>query len=345
MKGWAALVMLALAALPVRAEAPSPGIIAPLAVRSLLLGVCAVPGGGLVAVGERGHLLESRDGGAGWVQAATPARSGLTAVTFLDREHGWAVGNDEVIVLTRDGGATWQLSHYAPEKQQPLLDVWFGDASHGLAVGAFATIYATADGGQSWQALEFAPQPLPQARAARPIAARPAKPAADAMREDEGIAQPHLNAIAQGANGQLYLAAEAGHLYRSTDGGVRWSELPSPYQGSFFGLVPLAGDSLLAFGLRGHLYRSDDAGQSWRGIESHTQALLAGGTRLKDGTVVIVGLAGTVLVSVDGGASFTLHQEADRKGFAAVAPAPDGVVIVGETGVRTLTRAALAKRG
>ena len=161
------------------------------------------------------------------------------------------------------------------------------------------------------------------------------------MRDDEGITQPHLNALARGANGQLYLGAEAGHLYRSVDGGRTWFELPSPYQGSFFGIVPLAGDSVLAFGLRGHLYRSDDAGLSWRALESHTEALLAGGTRLADGTVVIVGLAGTVLVSADGGANFALHQEADRKGFAAVAPAADGVVIVGEAGVRRLTRAEL----
>ena len=343
MKVRPALLLLALFALPARAETPAAAIIAPLAVRSLLLDVCAVPGGGLVAVGERGHVLESRDGGLAWTQAATPARSGLTAVTFIDRNHGWAVGNDEVILVTRDGGASWQLSHYAPERQQPLLDVWFGDASHGLAIGAFATIYATADGGQSWKALEFAPQPLPADPATRHAAPRPAKPSAEAMREDEGITQPHLNAIAQGANGQLYLAAEAGHLYRSTDLGASWFELPSPYQGSFFGLVPLAGDSLLAFGLRGHLYRSDDAGLSWRAIESHTQALLAGGTRLKDGTVVIVGLAGTVLVSADGGNSFSLHQEVDRKGFAAVAPTLEGVAIVGETGVRTLTRAVLAQ--
>ena len=94
-----------------------------------------------------------------------------------------------------------------------------------------------------------------------------------------------------------------------------------------------------------YLYRSDDSGHSWRQLESHTKALLAGGTRLADGTVVIVGLAGTVLVSDDGGETFRLHQEADRKGFAAVAPAADGVVIVGEAGVRMLSRATLGRGG
>ena len=340
---WALAAAASLAAVGARAEAPTPAIIAPLAVRSLLLDVVAIPGGGLVAVGERGHILTSADGSA-WSQAPAPARSGLTAVRFVDAKHGWAVGHDEVILATSDGGASWRVAHYAPQRQQPLLAVSFADASHGLAVGAFATIYATDDGGTTWTPREFAPRGL---KVAVPKGApKPgANPTAAAMREDEGVTQPHLNAIARGGDGSLYLAAEAGHLYRSPDGGQSWDELPSPYEGSFFGLLPLEGSHLLVFGLRGHLYRSDDSGHSWRGLESHTKALLAGATRLADGTIVIVGLAGTVLVSRDGGETFALHQEADRKGFDAVAPAGDGVVIVGEAGVRALSRATLGSGG
>ena len=338
------VLMLALAGLPARADAPAPAVIAPLAVRSLLLGVCAVPGGTLAAVGERGHILASPDGGARWHQQPAPARSTLTAVRFVDAQHGWAVGHDEIILRTVDGGASWTLSHYAPEKQQPLLDVWFADAGHGLAIGAFATVYATDDGGATWRALDFAPQPLVPAiaklRRGAPGAAR-----ADPQDDDEGLSQPHLNAIAGGGNGVLYVAAEAGRLYRSTDGGHHWYQLPSPYEGSFFGILPLDGDAVLAFGLRGHLYRSDDAGRSWRALDSHTESLLAGATRLADGTVVIVGLAGTVLVSADGGQTFALHQEADRKGFSGVAAARDGVVVVGEAGVRSLSRATLGLGG
>ncbi len=335
MRRWAALGLLALAAVATRADDPAPAVLAPLAPRSLLLDVCAVPGGGLVAVGERGHVLASADG-TDWVQRPAPARSNLTAVAFADHLHGWAVGHDELILRTQDGGATWAVSHYAPERQQPLLGVSFADALHGLAVGAFSTVYSTADGGEHWQAVEFAPTPL-----ARPAAAHGKKP--DAMREDdEGINQPHLNAISRAADGAVYIAAEAGHLYRSADGGGHWAELASPYNGSFFGVLPLEGSSLLAFGLRGHLYRSDDAGRSWRALDSHTVSLLAGGTRLADGTVVLVGLAGTVLVSSDGGQSFALRQQADRKGFAAVAPSGDGVVVVGESGVRRLPRATLS---
>ena len=62
-----------------------------------------------------------------------------------------------------------------------------------------------------------------------------------------------------GVGNRLYVAAEGGQLYRSDDRGASWRVLPSPYEGSFFGLVPIRGEGLLAFGLRGHLFRSADA--------------------------------------------------------------------------------------
>jgi photosystem II stability/assembly factor-like uncharacterized protein len=343
LRPFARAALLLLAALPALAESPQPAVIARLAPRSLLLDVAALPGGAIVAVGERGHVLVSHDGGQSFTQSPAPARSGLTAVAFADREHGWAVGHDEVILRTSDGGASWQLAHYAPEKQQPLLGVWFGDASHGIAIGAFATVYTTADGGQSWQLSDFTPRPL---HAAAPKAHKGRITAADlAESDDEGLAQPHLNAIARAGSGRLYIAGEAGHIFASDDGGHGWVQLAAPYDGSLFGILPLDGDALLVFGLRGHLYRSDDAGKSWRALESHSEALLSGSTRLGDGTVVIVGLSGTVLVSSDGGLSFSAHQQADRKGLSAVAPAPGGVVVVGEAGVHLLSRAALGLGG
>jgi photosystem II stability/assembly factor-like uncharacterized protein len=320
-------------------------VIAPLAQSSLLLDACAIPADGIAVVGERGHILLSHDGGATFVQSPVPVRSTLTAVRFADREHGWAVGHDETILRTADGGASWQLVHYAPEKQQPLLSVWFADAVHGIAVGAFATVLATSDGGATWTAAAFAPKPLAPPPGAHRRSGRLTERDLAAEQDDEGLAQPHLNALAAAAHGRLYLAAEAGHLYRSDDAGGSWTQLPVPYDGSFFGIQPLDGDALLAYGLRGHLYRSDDGGHSWSALDSHSEALLAGSTRLADGTIVIVGLSGTVLVSRDGGRSFELHQQADRKGLAAVAPAPGGAVVVGEAGVRLLPRAALGLGG
>ncbi|MEX1994022.1 MAG: YCF48-related protein [Steroidobacteraceae bacterium] len=309
--------------------AERPSIIAPLAAHSLLIDL-AYAGKGVFAVGERGHVLHSDDAGASWTQVQVPGSANLTAVYFFDERHGWAVGHVETILRTNDGGATWQLSHFAPENTQPLLDVWFADELRGLAVGAYGVIYSTTDGGAVWSQVPFEPAPLPGAARVEP------EPEDMEAEVDLGF-EFHLNAIARGPGQRLYLGAEAGRLFRSDDDGANWRELSSPYDGSFHGLLPLDGDALLAFGLRGNLYRSDDGGTSWTAIETGTTALLNSGCRMDADTVVIAGMAGVMLVSRDGGRSFTLTQQDDRRAISAVLPAGDGALIVaGEGGVRRL---------
>src|SRR4051812_13808141 len=297
--------------------ANKPAEIEPLASGSLLLDL-ATAGSRLVAVGERGHVLLSDDQGATWRQAkSVPTRAMLTAVYFADSEYGWAVGHDETILNTADGGEAWTRSHFAPESQQPLLDLWFANRVSGIAVGAYGAYFTTNDGGRHWASAKFSAPVTPS-------------------KDEELPPDYHLNRIV-GVGNRLYVAAEGGKLYRSDDRGASWRALPSPYEGSFFGLVPIRGDGLLAFGLRGHLYRSADAGETWTQLDSHTTAMLTSGVAINDLRVVIGGLAGVLLVSGDAGETFRLTQQDDRKGISAVLPGTAGTVVVaGEGGVRTL---------
>jgi photosystem II stability/assembly factor-like uncharacterized protein len=242
----------------------------------------------------------------------------------VDAHYGWAVGHDETILNTVDGGETWTRTHFAPEAQQPLLDLWFANRVSGIAVGAYGAYFTTNDGGRHWSSAKFAPPP----------AARHDGEAAP----EEGDLPPdyHLNRIV-GVGNRLYVAAEGGQLYRSDDRGASWRALPSPYKGSFFGLVPIRGEGLLAFGLRGHLFRSADAGETWQALESHTTAMLTDGVAINDIRVVIGGLAGVLLVSGDAGETFRLTQQDDRRGVSALLPGAAGAVVVaGEGGVRTI---------
>jgi photosystem II stability/assembly factor-like uncharacterized protein len=300
----AATATLALAADAAGGERSIP---APLAPRSLLLDAAA-RGGLLVAVGERGHVLLSRDGGASWTQAEVPTRAMLTGVALFDERLGWAVGHDETIVRSRDGGATWELVRSEPDNQRPLLDVWFGDAEHGFAIGAYGAYLVTANGGATWEE--------------RPIG------------EDDY----HLNEIVEAADGALYIAAEAGHLYRSDDRGESWRALSTPYEGSYFGALPLADGALLVFGLRGHLYRSEDRGESWSEVPTGTEATLMAGLELPGGEVLVAGLAGVLLRSDDGGRSFRLEAFDDRRGHVAALAVDGEVLLFGEGGARRLER-------
>jgi photosystem II stability/assembly factor-like uncharacterized protein len=344
-----------------------------LASRALLIAL-APAGERLVAVGDRGHILLSDDRGYTWTQAeSVPTQALLTGVCFADARRGIAVGHDEVILTTEDAGRTWNRTHYAPEAQQPLLDVWCGQAGRAIAVGAYGAYFSTEDGGATWKERKFEAQPVRVSvgeakgrRASRasvaasssallPKATRDAVDKAAAMESvasggaAAGGAEPadnidgglHLNRIVASSASRLYIAAEAGHLYRSDNGGVDWVELPSPYEGSFFGVLPLAADALLAYGLRGNLLRSEDAGLTWRRIPTGTVAMLDGATAIVNegahDAVAIVGLSGILLVSHDGGKSFALKQQTDRKGLSGVLAVGAGTLVtVGEGGVKLI---------
>lgn len=277
-----------------------------LADQSLLLDVCSVDGV-IAAAGERGHILLSTDQGRSWTQAAVPTRTTLTAIHFFDASLGWAAGHDGIILRTRDGGLTWERVRFAPEQEQPVLDIWFQNQKQGYAIGAYGLFLVTGDGGDTWTQQQI---------------------------DDE---EWHLNHLAATDSGRLFIAAEAGRIYRSDSSGESWVTLPSPYEGSFFGTLPLEGGSLLLFGLRGRLFRSEDAGLTWQAVQSNTTASLNHGLVLEDGTVLLAGLGGTLLLSRDCGRTFQPRRQKDRQGISALALAADGSVIaVGEFGVRIL---------
>lgn len=303
----------ATAALAQGANDPQRSLAAPLASQSLLLDVARADGI-LVAVGERGHILVSADAGVNWRQADAPTRSTLTAVHMHDRNLGWAVGHDAVILRTTDGGRSWQRVHWAPQDETPFLDVWFADARKGFAIGAYGRCYVTEDGGVSWNE--------------------------EPVSEGDDF---HLNQIARAANGRLYIAAESGQVYRSDDDGQSWKALDTGYTGSLFGVLPLDDDVVLLFGLRGHLLRSEDAGETWEELTIDTTAMLNSGIRLEDGSVVVAGLAGTLLVSRDGGRTFTVRQQASRAGIQSLIEAGGGyLVLAGEFGVKRVPVAELS---
>jgi len=280
-----------------------------LASRALLLDVEA-SGDRLIAVGEYGHIIYSDDFGDTWQQASSvPTRATLTSVDFVDAMNGWAVGHDAVILHTEDGGLTWERQYIDPLAETPLLSVHFYDTNHGLAVGAFSLAMETFDGGVTWETRFL-----------------------DLEMDEFADILYHLNGIFDGPDGSVFVAAELGAVYRSTDGGVTFDEITTPYDGSFWGGLSFNG-TVLVFGMRGNVWRSDDMGDSWIKVDSDSIQSFGGGAVLADGTIVLAGLGGAVTYSTDEARTFTGVIRPARRGHSAAAAAGEnGVVVVGEAG-------------
>jgi photosystem II stability/assembly factor-like uncharacterized protein len=272
-------------------------------------------GNRIVAVGDRGYIVFSDDGGVTWKRAKAPPAPLLTSIDFLDGQAGLAVGHDAVILKTADAGETWTQQFSAPAEQRPLLDVNFLTSGHAIAVGAYAAYYESRDGGKTWNARKI-------------------------TNDDK-----HFNAILELGERRLLILGEAGTILASDDDGASWKPVASPYKGSLFGGV-IAGDgAVIAFGMRGRIYRSVDKGATWKQIDNPSVAALMGGEKMADGTLVIAGAAGTVLVSRDNGLSFQPLDSGSTKAYSkALLGAPNTVVLLGEAGVRTATMPQQAKR-
>jgi photosystem II stability/assembly factor-like uncharacterized protein len=273
----------------------------PLATESVLLDI-TLAGETLVAVGERGHIIRSTDG-ENWSQVeVVPTRTTLTSV-FSVGNRLWAGGHDAVIITSGDGGETWTLQFFDPDRQQAVMDIYFTDENNGVAIGSYGLILTTHDGGQTWD---------------------------DALVDQEN--DFHLNNLVHFSDGRRMIAGEAGYSYRSFDNGETWEAIEMPYQGSMWGALKTDEKCVLFYGLRGHVMESCDFGSSWTELETGSEASISGAAK-QDGLVLLAANGGTVLTREAGG-QFIVHHHSSGVDFAAVISMGNGnFLLVGEDGV------------
>lgn len=323
--------------------------------RSILMDV-VVAGQRMVAVGERGHIIYSDDGGSNWVQAEVPVSVTLTAVYFPSPQKGWVVGHEGVVLYTKDSGKTWEKQldgvkineimadqlRLMIKKRTELLE----NGSSGLTQEKRSELETQKEN------LSFF---LGDVEAA--MEEGPTRPLMDVwFRNDregivigsfgiilatedggttwrsllEGIDNTeghHLYGITRSGN-DLFIAGEAGEIYRSEDFGKTWRHLASPYEGSYFGIIgDPAGGFVAAFGLRGNLFYSVDRGETWLSSNSHREMSISGGAFLPGGTAFFVAVDGALLNTSNRGKTFNLLSQR-FPGAISVAGMKTGVVTV-----------------
>ena len=251
-------------------HATQPAQLTPLAFSSLMTDVASAEQQ-VIAVGEQGHILYSKDNGLHWAQANVPVDNLLTSVAMLNKSTAWAVGHDGVILKTDDGGETWTLLYSMYQESgaefvDPLLDVTFWTEQDGLVVGAFGQLYRTKDGGHSWMDLR---SELPN--------------------EDE----LHLNAVMRNADQSIWIASEYGSLFYSADDGQTWQLTTLPSDGTFFSLAYKAGSrEIIAAGITGNCFSvSRDTLAAKQIPLRSTQSLY--GAEVLDGKLHLVGAKGS----------------------------------------------------
>jgi photosystem II stability/assembly factor-like uncharacterized protein len=331
----------------VGAPLSTPAMRVPAAQKGVLIDL-ARAGTRLVAVGERGLVLLSDDNGQSWRQASVPVSVSLTAVQFVDAQTGWAVGHAGVVLATRDGGEHWtlqldgvraaQLELNAAKVDQataanpddalariqtaervvaegadkPFLALEFVDAQYGLIVGAYGLALRTTDGGATWQSL---------------------------MGHIDNPNGMHLYAISR-QGPRWFLAGEQGFLARSDDDAASFSQLQSPYEGSFFTLQSRADGALLLGGLRGNAFISSDGGDSFQQLSVPMPISFNDAIRLADGEVLLVNQSGAMYRNGEqtGEALLPLGEPLGKPVSSLIEAADGSLVVAGFTGLQRIAQ-------
>lgn len=292
--------------------------------RAVLLGA-AMAGPRWVAVGERGIIVHSDDGGQRWQPSDVPVSVTLTAVRFADQQHGMAVGHGGTVLVSEDGGRRWerrldgrqiaellikeaqarqdpaalkaaeQLKADGPDK--PLLDILLFGPGRALVIGAYGLALATTDGGRTWTSW------------------------ADRLDNPKGL---HLYAVRQ-RGARLVIAGEQGLAFKSEDTGLSFQRLASPYQGSFFALELPDEHEIVLAGLRGNVWRSLDGGHEWSALPTPMPASIVASQLGTDGSLLLANQAGHVLVRK--GDRFQLLQREPLAPLTGLAVGRDGALL------------------
>jgi len=113
------------------------------------------------AVGRRGTIMKSSDGGKSWQQMSGTPFVDLNGIHFLSDTTGWIVGNSGTIFVTYDGGESWEQQHSGTSRH--LNAIYMLDQDNGWVVGQNGTILVTSDGGSSWSTRFPSVGPISQA--------------------------------------------------------------------------------------------------------------------------------------------------------------------------------------
>jgi photosystem II stability/assembly factor-like uncharacterized protein len=248
------------------------------------------------AVGDRGLIVHSEDGGKTWEPQTSGTREQLFSITFhADGQQGWAASLSGTILKTVDGGKTWEPQ--TNRTQAALFSITFhADGQQGWAAGDGGTILKTMDGGKSWE---------PQTSGT----------------------EASLFSITFHADGQQgWAAGDGGTILKTVDGGKTWERQNSGTQEWLRSITFHAdGQQGWAASEGGTILKTVDGGKTWEPQTNRTEAALRNITFHADGRQGwAAGFGGTILETVDGGKTWELQTSGTRERLHSITFHADG---------------------
>jgi photosystem II stability/assembly factor-like uncharacterized protein len=271
------------------------------------------------AVGSRGALLATTDGGRVWEVRRAPTEDTLRDVYFVNEQTGWLVCDRSIYLLrtkeeprsyllkTTDGGETWSRVEATGADVDVLLTrVAFVDVARGWAFGEMGALYATTDGGASWKR-----QTLPTNHlllggaflaagqgwlvgAGNTILYNPDGARWLAGGSPAGV-ETRFNAVAFVEQRRGWAVGERGLVLATTNGGRAWFKQESNVDVDLLDVKFIDAKEGWAAGAGGTIIHTTDGGANWRPEPSGTRHPLERLSATSRARVWAVGFGGTII--------------------------------------------------
>lgn len=304
------------------------------------------------AVGDRGVIWRTADGGAHWQSVSTSVDAPLRSICFLTDKVGWIAGgaanpfstlSTGVVLATVDGGGTWQRIDGG--KLPSLHHVRFFDLQHGIATGdppsnGGSGVFNTRDGGRTWEPIRggnergwrcgaFLGTDSGFVAGANGRISLVSAGELLSSRVERLGPQPLHDVVLQ-ANGTGWLVGAGAVALRTRNAGLVWeaphAPLPPGTKDIFdFHAAVVVGNHLWIAGSPGSvIWHSPDSGNTWErqytGQTLPIRALTFANDKLGWG----VGELGVIIHTQDGGKTWhTLRGAQRRAAFVGIPARPD----------------------
>lgn len=244
-----------------------------------------------------GRIFQTLDGGVSWREVAGDPRA-IAALLFADAQHGFAVGQNGLLLRTDDGGATWAAKPVGFPDQSFTAIRCSGTQLCLLTTASGTRLVRTTDAGETpGTAVTPATDPIHAAAFASPtrVAAGGANgttvvsdDAGERFAAVGGRLSGRYEAIRTGGEpGTAFAPGAGGALAKTTDGGRTWTTGDVPTSADLLDVSFPTASVGYALDRDGGLFRTGNGGGSWKalgtGSTRRPRAVLA-----PDASVVLV---------------------------------------------------------
>jgi len=96
-------------------------------------------------------IYKTTDSGTSWTKQTGDGNTEFTAVSFADAQNGWAVGFNNLVLHTTDGGQTWVTQNVGAPPLTAINGVTAIDANTAWIAGWNGFVARTTNAGQTWR--------------------------------------------------------------------------------------------------------------------------------------------------------------------------------------------------